>query len=206
MSQHGRRRAAAEAPAPVQRYAGLTIETALVLMLVVVIAAGSVLVNTIAPTERETRVLVGDKKVRVVQVGQGGVMPGPLQPVVLPPVVATPDPALVLPVVEKPRKVKKPKATPTPTPTPTVEPVETQLPGLPGDDDDEQDCTLGLFCSPKAEPESPVEESGEIPVEEEPVGDEPAAPKKKPKNPAVADPAPSDPPVDGQAADPPAPR
>lgn len=156
MSQHGRRRAA-PAPVvddePVRRFGFLTMETALVLGIVVLIVLGSFLVNVVFPSKQETETVIGDKKVRITTVGKGGVLPGPVQPRVVPSVAPTPVPAAVATV--KPRK-PKPAAPAAPTPTPTPTPTnggggKNPLPGG-GGGGGQNECTVLIFCKPGQTP------------------------------------------------------
>ena len=155
MPQHGRRRAAAapvvEGDEPVRRYGFLTMESALVLALVVAIVLGSFLVNAAFPSKQETETIIGDKKVKITTVGKGGVVPGPVQPRVIPVVVPTPVPART----PKPPKVKPIAGTATPTPTPT--PSNSGgggggiiTPGGGGGGKDE--CTVLILCKPGQTP------------------------------------------------------
>lgn len=207
MSQHGRRRAAPPPPEPRRRFAGLSVETTLVLLLVCVIAGGSALVHAIAPTEREPQTVVGDEQVRVTTVGKGGVLPGPVQPRVIPVVVPTSDPAteILIPPQTAPQKVKKqkpPKVVETPTPTPTPEPTEIPIltpPGGGGGGGGGNDnCTLGILCPRQPEPAAP--EPAAPPDEGTPTGEQPgrqdANPGAQPEEPVSASaetPAPTDP-------------
>lgn len=159
MSQHGRRRAA---PAPVvddepaRRFGFLTMESALVLGIVALIVLGSFLVHAAFPSKQETETVIGDKKVRITTVGKGGVLPGPVQPRVVPVVAPTPVPAAV--TTTKPRK-PKPAATvaplPTPTPTPTNGGGNGPLPGGGGGGGGgggNNECTVLIFCKPGQKP------------------------------------------------------
>ncbi|MBA3744019.1 hypothetical protein [Sporichthya sp.] len=178
MSQHGRRRAATEPvvedDAPVRRYGFLTMESALVLGLAVLIVLGSFLVHLTFPSDRETETVIGDKKVRITTVGKGGVEPGPVQPRVIPVVVPTPVPAQTV----KPRKAKPITATtaPTPTPKPTEGsgggPIITP-PGGGGGGGDE--CTVLILCKPgqtkppqTQPPQTPEPQPGGSPVTQPP--------------------------------------
>lgn len=176
MSQHGRRRAA---PAPVvedappRRFGFLTMESALVLGLVALIVVGSFLVHVTFPSKQETETVIGDKKVRITTVGKGGVLPGPVQPRVVPVVVPTPVPVKTV----KPRK-PKPVATtgpavPTPTPTPTPGPGgNNPLPGGGGGGGGgKNDCTVLIFCKPGETPvPSPTPTPEPVPAASQPPG------------------------------------
>ena len=183
MSQHGRRRAVS-APVvvddePVRRVGFLTMETALVLGLIVLIVAGSFLVHVTFPSNRESETVIGDQKVRITTVGKGGVLPGPVEPRVIPVVVPTPAPVRT----PKPAKPKPVTAVPTPTPTPSPTPKPggggtSPLPGGGGGGGGNQECTVLIFCKP-----------GETPA---------PTPKPQPANPDPANPAnPAQPPAAG---------
>lgn len=156
MPQHGRRSAAA-VDQPVQRYGGISVETALVLALIVLIVAGSVLAQALMPSQRVTETVVGDKKVRVTTVGKGGVLPGPIEPRAIPVVVVVPTVAPI--VVAKPKKTKKPKPAATAVPVATADPGggTSPLPGGGGT------CTILILCkpgetpAPTTGPDEPVE-------------------------------------------------
>jgi hypothetical protein len=152
MPQHGRRSAGAEyEDEPVRRLGGfLTMETALVLALIALIAVGSVLVHAALPSKRETQTVVGDKKVRITTVGKGGVLPGPVEERTLPVAVATPVPVAAPPKTPKPRKTATPAAgVPTPTPTPKGGSIGGGGTGTGGGGGQ---CTVLILCKPGQKP------------------------------------------------------
>ena len=163
MSQHRRRRIAAPPVVedePVRRFGFLSMETALVLGLVVLIVVGSLLVQVTFPSNPKSETVIGDKKVKITTVGKGGVMPGPVQPRALPVIVPTPVPT----ETAKPRKPRKPKpiagtVTPTPTSTPTKGsggvPILTPAGG--GDGAGAGACTVPILCKPGQKPAGPPE-------------------------------------------------
>lgn len=183
MPQHGRHPVAAADP-PVQRFGGISVETALVLALMILIAGGSLLVHALVPSKRETEAVVGDKKVRVTTVGKGGVLPGALQPRVIP--VVVPTAVATIPAV-KPIKSKKPK------PTATAIPTATTKPGGGGGGTGTGgggSCTILILCKPGETPE-PTSDPGDIEtggVEASPGPGTTAtpAPKKNPTSPPLA--------------------
>jgi len=186
MPQHGRRRTV---PVPVvedepeRRFAGfLTMETALVLALVALIAVGSLLVHLALPSKRENTTVVGDKKVKITTVGKGGVQPGAIQPRTIPVVAPTP-------AVAKPVKTAKPRKTATPlgpTATPSPVPTKTSGGGLPGGGGGGggDTCTVLILCKPGQKPaptpspqpgatSSPAPPSSGSPLPQQPVPAQP---------------------------------
>ncbi|HUR75266.1 MAG TPA: hypothetical protein VMZ00_13390 [Sporichthya sp.] len=185
MSQHGRRRAAS-GPAvvddePVRRFGILTAETALVLGLVVLIALGSFLVHIAFPSHRDTETVIGDKKVKITTVGAGGVVPGPVQPRVIPVAVPTPVAATTPPKPLTPPKPIGGTATPTPTPTPTKGsgggPIITPGGGG-GGGGGGGTCTVVILCKPgqkKPTPTpTPAPGATQAPVPQQPAAQPPA--------------------------------
>lgn len=155
MPQHGRSRTVPVEDEPERRFAGfLTMETALVLGLVALIAIGSLLVHLALPSKRENMTVVGDKKVKITTVGKGGVQPGAIQPRTIPVAVATP-------VAAKPVKTAKPRKTASPlgpTATPSPSPTKTSGGGLPGGGGGGgggggDTCTVLILCKPGQKPE-----------------------------------------------------
>ncbi len=172
MSQHGRRRAAAEAAAayedePVRRFGFLSVESALVLGLAALIVVGSFLVNAAFPSKQANETIIGDKKVKITTVGKGGVIPGPVQPRVIPVVVPTPVPTKI----PKPPKKPKPIAG-TATPTPTPEPTKGSGGGVinPGGGGGEQECTVLILCKPGQKTPKPTATPDPNPAATEPPG------------------------------------
>ena len=89
-------------------------ESVVVVGLVAAIFGGSYVIDAVRPSSVAQEVVVGDKKIRVTQVGKGGVQPGVLVPRT---VSQTPVSTVVTPA---PTVTKPPKVRPTPTPTPTA--------------------------------------------------------------------------------------
>lgn len=136
----------------------LTMETALVLGLVVLIVIGSLLVQVTFPSNPKNETVIGDKKVRITTVGKGGVMPGPVQPRALSVVVPTPVPTSTA----KPRKPKPIAGTATPAParTPTKSPGGGPIltpPGAGGGGSGSGECTVPILCKPGQKPAEPRE-------------------------------------------------
>ena len=137
-----------------RRFGFLTMETALVLALAVLIVAGSFLVQIAFPSKQVNETVIGDKKVRITTVGKGGVLPGPVQPRVVPVVAPTPVPA---PPPIKPRKPKPiattaPTAAPTPTRSPGGDGDEVPIPGGDTGGGGKDECTVLIFCKPGQKP------------------------------------------------------
>jgi hypothetical protein len=176
MPNHGRRQAASEyEDEPVRRFGFLTMETALVLGLAVLIAIGSVLVHVALPSKRQNETVIGDQKVRITTVGKGGVLPGPVEPRNIPIVVPT-GAATTAPRPHKPKPITG-TATPTPVPSPTPTkggggPIITPPAGGGGGGH----CTVLILCKPGQKPSAtPVPQPATAPAQ--PPGPQSAQPQ-----------------------------
>lgn len=180
MSQHGRSRAAATEPSEyedeesVRRFGFLTMESALVLGLALLIVLGSLLVHVVLPSKHETTTVVGDKKVKITTVGTGGVQPGPVvaRQIVAP--VATPVPSRT---PKPPKPVKT--AAPVVTTGPTAEPTKGSGGGVlnpgggGGGGGGGNECTVLILCKPG---QKPAETPSPDPAASNPAATNPAQP------------------------------